>query len=348
MRLWRREAELRIVGRRLHASYPDNWTNRRGEPRVVSVLPEDASRVLPMVRGPISAFLGVLFAAVGLVLLIACSNVASLLLARANVRRREIAVRMALGAGRARLVRQLLTESLLLSVAAGVLGLALAALALKLILAFQPPLPFSLALGLELDRRVALFALALSLATGVAFGLLPALRASGTRPIDALKARAGESPRRRALALRDALVVAQVAGSLVLLVGAGLFLRSLSRAQAIDPGFDPERALVFSLDLAAQGYDATRGAAFYSALQERLAATPGVTRRELLHLPAAHTRRRAAQLPRGGLRAGPRRGHGGRLELRRRGLLRDDAQRARARPRLHAAGRPRRPVRSWS
>ena len=271
------EAELRIVGRRLHASYPDNWTNRRGEPRVVSVLREDASRVLPMVRGPISAFLGVLFAAVGLVLLIACSNVASLLLARANARRREIAVRMALGAGRARLVRQLLTESLLLSVAAGVLGLALAALALKLILAFQPPLPFSLALGLELDRRVALFALALSLATGVAFGLLPALRASGTRPIDALKAKTGESPRRRALALRDVLVVAQVAGSLVLLAGAGLFLRSLSRAQAIDPGFDPERALVFSVDVQAQGYDDARGAAFYQALQERLAAMPGVT-----------------------------------------------------------------------
>ena len=242
----------------------------------MSVLPEDASRVLPMIRGPISAFLGVLFAAVGLVLLIACTNVASLLLARANVRRREIAVRLALGAGRARLVRQLLTESLLLSVVAGALGVALAAVALELILAFQPPLPFSLALGLELDKRVLLFALLLSLATGVGFGLLPALRASGTGLVESLKARGGETPRRRLIALRDALVVAQVAGSLVLLVGAGLFLRSLSRAQAIDPGFDPERALVFSLDLAAQGYDEARGAAFYAALQERIAATPGV------------------------------------------------------------------------
>ena len=280
------QAELRIVGQRLKASYPDYWTDRRGEARVVSVLPEAASRLLPQMRGPVSAFLGVLFAAVGLVLLLACSNVASLLLARASLRRRELAVRVALGAQRGRLVRQLLTESLLLACLAGSLGVALAALALKLVLAFQPPLPFTLALGLELDRRVLLFALALSLVTGVVFGLLPALRASSTSPIEALKGRGGEAPRRRLVPLRDALVVAQVAGSLVLLIGAGLFLRSLSRAQAIDPGFDPERALVFSLDLEAQGYDDARGAAFYQTLQERLAGTAGVGAVSLAsHLP---------------------------------------------------------------
>ena len=133
-----------------------------------------------------------------------------------------------------------------------------------------------------------LFALLLSLATGVGFGLLPALRASGTGLVESLKARGGETPRRRLIALRDALVVAQVAGSLVLLVGAGLFLRSLSRAQAIDPGFDPERALVFSLDLAAQGYDE-------AARRGLLRRAPGADRRdagreggELLDLPAAH------------------------------------------------------------
>lgn len=269
-------AELSVVARRLHAAYPESWSDRRGQARQVSVLPEDASRVLPMVRGPITAFLAVLFAAVALVLLLACSNVASLLLARASARRREIAIRVALGAGRSRLVRQLLTESLLLAAVAGVLGVALAAGALRAILALRPPLPFSLALGLTLDGRVLLFAGAASLLTGVAFGLLPALRASGTAPMEALKAGAAERAR-RAFALRDTLVVAQVAGSLVLLAGAGLFLRSLARAQAIDPGFDPHRALVFSLDLEAQGYDAARGASFYAALQDRLAAMPGVS-----------------------------------------------------------------------
>ena len=211
-------AELAIVARRLHASFKDSWTDRRGEPRVVSVLPEDASRVLPMMRGPLSAFLGVLFAAVGLVLLDRVRERREpAARARAAYGGREIAVRLALGAGRARLVRQLLTESLLLSVVAGALGVALAAVALELILAFQPPLPFSLALGLELDRRVLLFALLLSLATGVGFGLLPALRASRTGLVESLKARGGETPRRRLVALRDVLVVAQVAGSLVLL-----------------------------------------------------------------------------------------------------------------------------------
>jgi predicted permease len=269
-------AELDVVAAQLHAGYPDLWTDRRGDPRVVSVLPEDASRILPMVRAPISAFLGVLFAAVGLVLLIACSNLASLLLARASARRREIAVRLALGARRSRLVRQLLTESLLLSVIAGAAGVVLAVVALRLVLAFPPPLPFSLALDLQIDGRVLVFALLLSLASAVAFGLLPALGASRTDPMPALKAGGGEASRRRRVAVRDLLVVAQVAGSLVLLVGAGLCLRSLSHAQAIDPGFDPDRALVFSLDLAAQGYDPGRGAALYSALQERLDATPGV------------------------------------------------------------------------
>ena len=269
-------ADLALVARRLHSSYPDVWANRLAEPRSVSVLPEDASRVLPQVRGPLSGFLGVLFAAVGLVLLLACSNVANLLLARASARRREIAVRVALGARRGQLVRQLLAESLLLSCGAGALGVAFAALSLQLILAFQPPLPVSLALGLELDRRVLLFALLLSLATGLVFGLWPALRASSASPIESLAGRGPEPPGRRRVATRDALVVAQVAGSLVLLVGAGLFLRSLANAKALDPGFDPNGVLVLSIDLRPSGYDEARGARFYAELPERLERVPGV------------------------------------------------------------------------
>ena len=269
-------ANLALIGRQLHASHRETWTNRLGEPRIVSVLPEEASRLLPQTRGPISAFLALLLGAVGLVLLLACSNVANLLLARANARRREIALRVALGARRFPLVRQLLTESLLLAGAAGVLGVALAAWSLRLILAFRPPLPFSLALGLELDPRVLLFALLVSLATGIVFGLVPALRASRSDPIEALKAGAPGSFARRGFALGDGLVIAQVAGSLVLLIGAGLSLRSLSRAEAIDPGFDPNGVLVFSIDLGAQGYDAARGQALYAELQERLGRAPGV------------------------------------------------------------------------
>ena len=146
----------------------------------------------------------------------------------------------------------------------------------RLILAFQPPLPVSLALGLELDGRVLLFALLLSIATGVVFGLWPALRASSASPIESLTARGPEAPGRRRFPARDALVVAQVAGSLVLLIGAGLFLRSLANAKALDPGFDPNGVLVLSIDLGSQGYDEARGARFYAELHERLERVPGV------------------------------------------------------------------------
>ena len=164
----------------------------------------------------------------------------------------------------------------MLASVAGVLGVAFAVVCQRLILAVQPPLPVTLALGLGMDLRVLLFALLLSLATG-----RPLRAVARAARLACPARRVAQGARRRAAArrrfsARDALVVAQVAGSLVLLVAAGLFLRSLANARAIDAGFDPEGALVFSLDLGAQGYDAARGGRFYTALQERLEHVPGV------------------------------------------------------------------------
>jgi macrolide transport system ATP-binding/permease protein len=267
---------LAVIAARLHQAYRDYWTDVKDEPRVVSVLPETASRLLPQMSGPISGFLAVLLAIVGLVLLLACSNVANLLLARASARRREIAVRVALGAGRLQLLRQLLAESALLSLLAGGLGLGFALAATRLVGSLQPPLPVTLALGMHLDLRVLLFTLVLSVGTGIAFGLLPALSVSGVGPMEAL--RAGGTPQnpRRRFGVRNVLVVGQVAGSVLLLVCTGLFLRSLGNAEAIDPGFSPRGVVVFSVDLNSRGYDEARGALFYDRMRERLATVPGV------------------------------------------------------------------------
>jgi predicted permease len=269
-------ASLAVLAGRLHRDHRDFWTDVKGAPRVVSVLPEADSRILPMVSGPVSGFLAVLQAVVGLVLLLACSNVANLLLARASARQREMGVRLALGAGRFRLLRQLLAESVLLSAVAGGLGLALAFAAMRVIGSLQPPLPVSLDLGMRIDLRVLLFTLVVSVGTGIVFGLLPALTAARVRPMEALRgggAQAGSGARSR---IRDLLVVGQVAGSLLLLLCTGLFLRSLANAEAIDPGFSPRGVVAFSLDLDSRGYDETRGALFFDQVRERMARLPGV------------------------------------------------------------------------
>lgn len=268
-------ASLAVIASRLYREFPNTWTNKKNDPRQVSVLPENASRLMPQVSAPVSAFLGVLLAIVATVLLLACSNVANLLLARASARRREIAVRVSLGATRAQIVRQLLAESLLLSLAAGALGLGLAVVAMRLIGSLQSPLPVSLALGLGLDPSVLFFTLALSIGTGLLFGLMPALGAARVAPMEALHQRAPGSMAAR-LGLRNALVVGQVAGSVLLLVCTGLFLRSLLNAEAIDPGFSPHNVALFSVDLESSGYDETRGRLLFEQMRERLAALPGV------------------------------------------------------------------------
>ncbi len=212
------------------------------------------------------------------VLLIACANVANLLLARATTRRKEVAVRLALGATRWRLIRQLLTESVLLSLVGATAGLLFAYWIKRLLLAFKPPFPsaFTFTLDLPLDGRALGFTLLLAVATGVIFGLFPALQASRPDVVPALKDESGaEGARRRWLNLRGALVVAQIALSLALLISTGLFLRSLSYTRQIDLGFKPDNVLEVSFNLALQGYNEAKGREFYRQIVERLKRLPG-------------------------------------------------------------------------
>jgi predicted permease len=226
-------------------------------------------------RGPVLGFAGLLMVVVGLVLLLACTNLANLLLARAADRRREIAVRLALGATRARIVRQLLTESLLLACAGGALGFLLAFRLVQLAVSFKMPIDIPATIDLYMDYRVFTFTLLISLATGVLFGLLPAWQATKTDLVPALKDEFSFGGYRRSW-LKNSLIVFQVALSLVLLIGGGLMLRALQQAQTIDLGFTPQHAGEVSFDLRLQGYDEARGREFQKRLLERVRALPGV------------------------------------------------------------------------
>ena len=230
---------------------------------------------IPSIRDASITFAGVLMVIVGLVLLLACVNLANLQLARATSRRKEIAIRLAVGASRGRLIRQLLTEGVLLSLAGGALGLMLAAWINWLVGGIKLPLDVALVFDLPLDWRVLLFALGLSIFTGVVFSLLPALQSSKPALVPSLKddAKLGGFRRSR---LRNSLVVAQVSLSLVLLVCAGLIVRSLQAAQKMRPGFDTQAAIAISFDVGLQGYEEAKGRAFHHQILERVRAVPGV------------------------------------------------------------------------
>src|SRR6185369_8064180 len=252
-------------------AYPNENSNR-----VATVYP--VSKVDPQAYSQLVSVAGLLLAVFAIVLLIACANVANLLLARASARKKEIAVRLALGASRSRLVRQLLTESVLLSLAGGVVGLLLALWTIDLLKTATPASGiFSFTLDYHLDGRVLAFAFALSLATGIIFGLAPALQASRPDLVPALKDEVALVAQGRArLSLRNLLVVAQVALSLVLLIGAGLFLRSLKNAQDIDPGFEADKILNAQLNINLLRYTKAQGQEFYRQVIERVEALPGV------------------------------------------------------------------------
>ncbi|HEY6400936.1 MAG TPA: ABC transporter permease [Blastocatellia bacterium] len=230
---------------------------------------------IPMARTWALGFTGVLMATVALVLLIACVNLANLLLAQAAQRRKEIAIRLSLGAGRARIVRQALTESVALSLAGGAAGWLIAVWMIDLVAAFKPPMDFNLLIDLKPDWRVMVFTLIVSFFTGAIFGLAPALQASKVDLIPALKDEAGLGGYRRSR-LRNGLVVAQVALSLILLIAAGLMVRSLQQTQMVGPGFEVENRVTMSVDLGLQGYDEARGREFYKQLITRVESLPGV------------------------------------------------------------------------
>ncbi len=259
------DAELKAVKRRLNPAYPS--FKRDWGVQAMSLQAQMAREARPLLIA--------LGAAVTLVLLIACANIANLLLARAWLREREVALRAALGAGSARLARQLLTESAVLALIGGAAGLALAALAIG-VLAAQAVDFLPAAMLPALDLRVAGFALLVSLLTGLSFGALPAWRARRPNLIDAMR-RDGPTATARRPGGQAALVVGQVALTVVLLVAAGLFGRSLVRAVTADPGFTPERVLAFDLSLPDATYPNPESRlAFSKAVLERLRALPGV------------------------------------------------------------------------
>src|SRR5262245_17584942 len=260
------EANLKTLARQLAQEYP-NENGGRG----ITIVPLAHATGNPGLRQHL------LMTIVGLVLLIACANVANLLLARAAVRQKEIAVRLPLGASRRRLVMQLLTEGTLLALLGGTAGLLLAYWAQGLLWSFRPPFLQADAVDLHPDLRVLLFTIGVSIVTGIVFGLAPAVQASRPDLVVELKEKTGApAGANRLFSLRNMLVAAQIALSLIALIGAGLFLRSLQHAQRINPGFDSEHLAVMSFDLGAQGYTEERGRQFQQRVLERAASVPGV------------------------------------------------------------------------
>jgi predicted permease len=233
-----------------------------------------ASTLHPEIATPAAAFTAVLLAATGLLLLIVCGNLANLVLARAAGRGLELALRQSLGAGRGRLVRQLLTETLMLSLTGAAAGLAAAWWVTRLLSAIQVPAPVPIALDLPIDVRVVAFTAVVAIAASLAFGAFPALTASRVDLVSALKDTGGDGPRPRRML--SGFVVAQVAMSVLLLIGAALVARGLIKAQTLGLGFEPAPVMTASLDLEMRGYSEARGRALVRSLVERLEAAPGV------------------------------------------------------------------------
>jgi predicted permease len=264
-------AELTTLAKHYAAAYPA--TDKGGG----FLLTQAGSLPPGRDHSAILVFLGLLSIAVLLVLCIACANVANLLLAKGVARQREMAIRLALGAARTKLLRQMLMESVLMALAGGLVGILLALWATGALSAFRVPAPVPLDMSVAVDWRVLLYTFALSVVTGLFLGLVPAWIASRPVLISALKGEDAMARPGRRMNLRSILVVAQIAMSLVLLCGAGLLLRSLQNASSIDIGFRSRGLLMMSVDPRVHGYTPERTTQFLTQLRERVSALPGVT-----------------------------------------------------------------------
>ncbi len=262
------EAAIDSIATELAREYPKDNAG-------VSIVLSPPGMAGNFLRGAITGFSAVLMVVAGLVLLIACVNLASLLLARAADRRKETAIRLALGASRGQLLRQLLTESLLLSIAGGTAGILLAYWLNDLVNVWRPPVDIPVIPHVVMDTRVLLFTAVVALLTAILFGLAPALQATRSSLVGAIKNQAPSEKLRR-LNLRDILVTTQVALSIVLLVGSILVVRSLQHALSLKLGLEPQHAAVLSYDFAAQGYDEARGRQFQRRLLDKVRSLPGI------------------------------------------------------------------------
>ena len=272
------EADLNLIDSQLMHDDPDIIHTEANMRRLT--VSHTTGIYIPNMRRNIARVSSFLMVLIGLVLLIACANVMNVLLARAARRRKEFAIRLSLGAQRKRLIRQLLTESFLLAALGGIAGLIVTLALTRLMSAYRPPTPppFTFEPNIQMDARVLVFTLLLSFATAIIFGLIPALQASRPNLVTSLKDDASLNSRKRfrQFSLRNAIVIAQVAVSLVLLITAALFVRSVQKMQGVDPGFNTENAFLMNVDLDLQGYTKPRGREFYRQLTERIRALPGV------------------------------------------------------------------------
>ena len=274
-------AAMEAAWQRIRAEHPDLQGDAGGA-RVsemgagqVDLVVSPYSVMIDEGRGPVTVFLAMLLVVTGVVLLIASVNVAGVFLARSAARAREIGIRLAIGAGAARVVRLLVAESVLVFLLGGAAGVALAFWATHLLAVVRLPTPVQMSFDFTPDARVLAIALAVVLASGLLAGLTPALQAVRQDITSVLKGTGGSTP--RGARMRSAFVVAQVAGSVVLLIGGAVFLRALGRADSVDLGFDPRNVHVMTVDLSLQQYTDAEAATFFEDLRRRGAALPGVT-----------------------------------------------------------------------